>query len=565
MTSNDSPEKSDRNGPGTDASPDDHNRDAQSERLDPQAEAPGSADPASDYNQLPYPSMPITASPPARLAALATLFGIDPPDVGNARVLELGCAAGGNIIPLAARFPRATFRGIDLSRRQIDDGRARISALGLENIALEQGDLTTLDVAGQQFDYVICHGVFSWVPREAQDAIFRICRQSLAPNGVVAISYNVLPGWHLRTAIRDLCLYYAGPDGPPMARVARARAALQRIAEASEANELYGMLLRTEAKRLKDVPSAYILGEFLSPSNAPCHVREFIERAGAAELEYLCEADLSAALPPALDPAIRERVASVATTDRAAAEQHIDFLTGRLFRNSVLIRRQPGGRPRSEPDPDRLRALHIASSIRLDTNQSTPELGVFTDPAGRPVSTRDNAVREAFTRLANAWPATLTLNQLVGGAEAEVEARLARAILTIVRAGRANVSTVPVRVGAAAQERPKVWAFARAEAATSQPWLTSLNHVGVLAPSLPRMLVPYLDGSLDRPALREWLVAALRGGSIQMPDLPSANGPPSPEQFAATAEDYLEQALSYLARQALLEPEPEIGGSSVPN
>ena len=208
--------------------------------------------------------MPVTLSQPQHLAALATLFGLDPPDVERASVLELGCASAGNIIPLAARFPRASFRGIDLSQRHIDEGRKRIAELALENISLQQGDLTTLDLAGQRFDYVICHGVFSWVPRAAQDAIFRICRQTLAPNGIATISYNVLPGWHLRMVIRDLCRRYAGTEGSPQHRVARARAALQQIAEASNETEPYGQLLRLEARRLKDVPSAYIMGEFLT-------------------------------------------------------------------------------------------------------------------------------------------------------------------------------------------------------------------------------------------------------------------------------------------------------------
>jgi SAM-dependent methyltransferase len=227
------------------------------------------ADAADDDDLLPYPSMPITHTQPAHLAALARLFGATAPAVDSARVLELGCASGGNIIPLAARFPLASFTGIDLSHRHIADGRKRIAALAIENIRLQQGDPATLDVAGERFDYVICHGVFSWVPKLTQDAIFRLCHEILAPNGVVTISYNVLPGWHLRMAIRDICLHYAGRGGSPQRRVGRARAALEQIAQASEKSEPYGQLMRTEARRLKQVPASYILGEFLAPDNRP--------------------------------------------------------------------------------------------------------------------------------------------------------------------------------------------------------------------------------------------------------------------------------------------------------
>jgi len=167
-----------------------------------------------DYNLLPYPSMPFAYTQPSRLAALSALFGIEAPSATEASVLELGCASGGNIIPLAARFPNAHFVGMNLSERHISQGRQRIADLGIENIELRQGDLATAKFQGQKFDYVICHGVFSWVPKRVQDAIFRTCNEVLTENGMATISYNVLPGWHLRNIVRDICIYHVGRAGP---------------------------------------------------------------------------------------------------------------------------------------------------------------------------------------------------------------------------------------------------------------------------------------------------------------------------------------------------------------
>jgi SAM-dependent methyltransferase len=520
------------------------------------------ADAGSDYDVLPYPSMPITHTQPAHLAALAALFGTTAPAVERARVLELGCAAGGNIVPLAARFPHASFTGIDLSQRHIADGRARIAALDLENIRLQQGDLTTLDLAGEQFDYVICHGVFSWVPKVTQDAIFRLCRDILAPDGVVTISYNVLPGWHLRMAIRDLCLHYAGSEGTPQRRVARARAALEQVAEASEESEPYGQLMRTEARRLKQVPGSYILGEFLAPDNTPCHVRDFVGQAASHGLDYLCEADLFAAVPQTLDPAMRSRITTFAGSDRAATEQHIDFLTGRLFRRSVLVRQQPAAGPQRIPGPDRLRALHIASPIRLDIAQSTDRLAAFKDARERPITTADPVIRQAFERLARAYPATLQLDALTEPADgaphvaAEIAARVRRAIFTMVLAGRASVSVLPLRVGHADHEHPTAWHVARAEAAAGQPWITTLGHVGVPAHPILRVLLPFLDGTHGRAALLACLADALQSGAVRVPELPPDQPPPSPERLGAIVELYLDQILRHLERHALLEPGP---------
>src|SRR5262245_16369603 len=97
---------------------------------------------SSGYDELPYPSMPFAYTQPGHLAALATLYGLNAPDAEHAKVLELGCASGGNIIPLAARYPRARFTGMDLSQRHINEGRSRAAALGVRNIDLRQEDLT---------------------------------------------------------------------------------------------------------------------------------------------------------------------------------------------------------------------------------------------------------------------------------------------------------------------------------------------------------------------------------------------------------------------------------------
>jgi methyltransferase-like protein len=503
------------------------------------------------YDRLSYPAMPVALSQPQHLAALAILHGLDPPDVTHARVLELGCATAGNIIPLAARFPEAVFLGVDLAQRHIDQGRGRIAELDLRNIGLEQGDLASLELAGRQFDYVICHGVFSWVPREVQEAIFRICRQTLTANGLATISYNVLPGWHLRMVIRDLCRRYAG-GGTPQQRVARARAALRQIAEASSAAEPYGQLLRLEARRLQDVPSAYILGEFLAAENRPCHVTDFIARAAEADLDYLCEADLAAAVPPDLEPGLRSRIDNLAGSDRALAEQHVDFLTGRLFRRSVLVRRQSATKPTARPDPALLRRLHVASQIRFDAAQSDDRLSVFTDRQARPISTADPLVSQTLKRLEAAYPDTLTLGELVGGPTDEV--RVARAILTILLAGRGSVSVLPVRVGRASDVVPRAWAVARAEAGSIQPWITTLLHGAVPASPILRLLLPLLDGTNDRAAVSACLAEALQTGAVAVPELPPGQPSPPDDRLDGLAERYFTDILDYLERNALLEP-----------
>src|SRR5262249_29794315 len=160
-------------------------------------------------DEVPYESHPFAQTHPDRLCAVATILGTRPPPVGRGRVLEIGCASGGNLIPMAVALPEGKFVGVDLSGVEVSQGQKVIQTLKLPNIELRQQNI--LDVAPEdgRFDYIICHGIFSWVTRPVQDKILQICRQNLVPNGVAYVSYNTYPGWHMRGMIRDMMVYHS--------------------------------------------------------------------------------------------------------------------------------------------------------------------------------------------------------------------------------------------------------------------------------------------------------------------------------------------------------------------
>jgi cyclopropane fatty-acyl-phospholipid synthase-like methyltransferase len=152
----------------------------------------------SSYDEVPYSSYPYARTQPDRLCTLGRLFGLVPAEPSQCRVLELGCASGGNLVPMAERAPESRFVGVDLSARQIADGQRMIDALGLSNVELRHGDIAAVDASWGEFDYVICHGVYSWVPPHVQERILAICSEQLAPRGIGYVSYNTYPGWHVR-------------------------------------------------------------------------------------------------------------------------------------------------------------------------------------------------------------------------------------------------------------------------------------------------------------------------------------------------------------------------------
>ncbi len=477
----------------------------------------------ADYDQLPYPSLAVSYSQPTQLAAMLRMFGLSAPDVTQARVLELGCASGGNIIPLAARFPHASFVGIDLSQRHVDDAHARIAQLGLSNIAIKRADLTEAKFDRGSFDFVVCHGVFSWVPKPAQDAILRICGESLSENGVASISYNVFPGWHMRRIIRDICMFHADAKETPSQRVAKARKALSQIAGALSGASPYATLLRNEAQRLVKAPAAYVMGEFLAESNAPCYFGDFAKRANAAQLAYVCEGDLATSLPEYFFPAVAKQIRATAGNNPIALQQYMDLFSGRPFRRSLLVRADRE-RPAAAVDARNLRDLHFNADVTIAA-ASKGEQPKFKDANERAITPKTADAVQMLRKLAAAYPSTLSIEEFA--APDKIEPAL-KALLAMLGRGQANAFTHPLTVAGAKSPTPRAWPLVRAEAAAKQPWATGQHHMAVKMPPAVAALVELMDGSRNHAALL------------------SAFEPQNAKQQLATA-------LAYCARNGLLD------------
>src|SRR5207248_3084458 len=123
------------------------------------------------------------------------------------------------------------------------------------------------------FDYIICHGVYSWVPPEVQRKILDTCARQLSPDGVAFVSYNTYPGWFVRQMVRELMLYHAGQFAEPRERVRQGRALVDFLAQAvaPEPGSTYVATLQGAAEALKQNPDSYVLHEYLEEVNEPLY------------------------------------------------------------------------------------------------------------------------------------------------------------------------------------------------------------------------------------------------------------------------------------------------------
>ena len=139
---------------------------------------------STSYDEVLYRSKPFSPTAVSSLEARAMLWGLNPVPAKKARVLELGCSMGGNLIAQAIEHPMGTYVGIDLAEQQVDIGNEIIRTIGLDNIRLEAKNIMDIDAEFGTFDYIIVHGIWSWVPDAVKDKIFEICRVNLSKQGI---------------------------------------------------------------------------------------------------------------------------------------------------------------------------------------------------------------------------------------------------------------------------------------------------------------------------------------------------------------------------------------------
>jgi len=506
------------------------------------------AGPPSSYDEVPYLSVAFSQTHPDLLAALATLFGMEPAPVERCRVLELGCASGGNLIPMAAGLPQSRFVGLDLSARQVAQGQVAIQATGLTNIELRHQDIRTAGDDLGRFDYVIAHGVYSWVSADVRELLLELCRRHLNPQGVAFVSYDAYPYGHLRRMVRDLMRYHVRGLTEPLARAARARELLGWLVEAAPAEpNAHQQCLAAEHRRLAPLPDSYLVHDCLAAVNEPLLFRDFAAAAARYGLRYLTEAYFPSTTLTTLPPRLAR---SLRLLDVVEREQLLDFVRGRAFRQTLLCHREVA--VFDEPSPERLTSLFLAASDPSVTAGESP--------------TPDHPLtRAALACLAESWPRWLSFEALQAGARARLAGgairvqeprgyaqdsrKLADALLRGFASGKVLLRASAPRFVAQVSARPRASAVARFEAAAGSI-VTSMAHGRVNLDRACARLLAHLDGRHDRAALVEVLASAVASGELSL----DRDGAPvaDPDELRAFLPAQVDAYLTHLARAALL-------------
>ena len=132
-----------------------------------------------------------------------------------------------------------------------------------------------------KFDYIICHGVLSWVTEDIQDKIFEGCKKLLAENGLAMISYNTLPGWNAVRSVRDMMLYHSAAVTDPNEKISQSRAFLNFILNNFDENsdDPYYKVIRKELEILDNTSPSYFFHDHLEGENHPMYFHQFCAKA----------------------------------------------------------------------------------------------------------------------------------------------------------------------------------------------------------------------------------------------------------------------------------------------
>lgn len=354
----------------------------------------------NSYDDLMYESKAFSQTAINALEARARLMGLQPAPAANAKVLELGCSMGGNIITQALYYPDAEFVGIDLSGRQVAQGNAIIEKMGLKNVRLEEKDILTVDESFGKFDYIIVHGIWSWVPDAVKDKIFSICRNNLTEHGIAYISYNVYPGWKRQEQLREI-MYFAGRDVLEETLEARTRKgldALKALAEILENDKGLGGGGKLPAiQKILNHNFYYIAHEYMEAFNDPIYVNGFIEWANRHRLAYIGDTDLHVSFVSWMAEHTQERILALAGGDYVAKEFYSDILSDRQFRRSLLCREEVGDTIRRDESVtvEVIESLNFrpARGERIDFDENDTLLSGIRDvmKTGEPFKTEDVA------------------------------------------------------------------------------------------------------------------------------------------------------------------------------
>ena len=506
------------------------------------------------YDRVRYPAQVYPKLHPSRLAAIARLHGVPTASPKACRFLEVGCGDGLTLVTLAMAYPDSQFVGVDMSQAAIARGNAIRAKLGLDNLTLLAVDLLGWDPGDEPFDFVVAHGFYSWVPHVVRERLMALCNQALAPTGIACISYNALPGCHMRRMLWDMLKFHSAGIENPAERIASAQEFLKLLKSGLPETDVYTATMVAEIDDLSGRLDPNVLfHDDLAEINDPFTLDQFMRHAREHALAFVAEASYHEMSTRNAHENVRPLLENIGRDDLVTKEQYLDFFTGRRFRQTILCRQDAA--PNSVPDPAAVGLLELASALQPDENGPDSEGRLRFSRTGLGAMVIDSPVIHAILKVcADRYPQPQQVQDLfdaVSGIDRgnddwvteleKVQSVITRAFST----GLLELHCDAPRYAPLASDRPRASRLAQLQVEAGESRIISLRPSMIeLDDIVTRCLLLALDGNRDRAQILAFVADGL--ANVQ-PDNDAAPLPDIDE-----LERYLEDNLHKMVKLGLL-------------
>jgi methyltransferase-like protein len=413
---------------------------------------------------------------------------------------------------MAFGIPRSEFVGIDLAAKPVEIAQKTIFRLGLKNIRIEELDLMEIEACFGQFDYIIAHGIYAWVPEPVQEKILAICSANLSPNGVAFVSYNTNPAGYVRQILRAMMRFHE-QHGPETAeRVNSSKGFLESILGATDANFPWKALFQDELKVMFNRDPNVVFHDDLAQCFLPVSFGDFIERVTHSGLQVLSEAHLSDLLEPDVRVEALAALRQFANGDPIAYQQYLDFARYRRFRQTLLCHAKVS--LRRDHALEGIKKMLVPSPMKVSAQQAGGAVEFANSRGAGTLKTNDPSIVAVLRRLETIWPQAERFGDLVNAVLASLPAALqskaieslAQSLLKLTASQLADLRTYCVPFPDGVSEKPTASLLARTMVDEGSLVTTLLRTQLNIEDEEGRKFLQLLDGTRDRQELADALV-----------------------------------------------------------
>ncbi len=477
-----------------------------------------------NYDKYHFISKPSLERHLEKISCVSMLWGLNVSALNEACVLELGCGAGDNLIPMALSYQDSYFVGVDISHSQVKKGNENIKKLGLKNIILIEKDFSKFALSDikfedkkkkiKEFDYIIMHGVFSWVSDKARRSALKIIKKYLSLNGVSYISFNSYPGCVFRDLLIKLLRKNDDSKKSLEDRVKNIRERLSFLEEClQDGSSFYSLGLKNEVMNVINLSDSFIVNEILNDEYRSFTLESFIKEIKKYGLYYLSDASYIRGFS-------ESRKEENLKQNFEAYESYIDFIFPKITRGVLATHLNKGKNKEEnkekdkEKDKEKNKIGNFERKINLDAmddfyvssplvyDGGTNNFAEFKLPNSQTFEFENSAEIDFFKKLESAWPKPIKLRDI----ECIVRKRK---VLDYFSKEFVNFFTTDLCFKNVLDEAPRVSSFAKIQLET-QDFATNYRNEYVIFNDFQKKVFNLLDGKNTKRDILNILIDDLK-------------------------------------------------------